>query len=118
MPSAALVRVVNAKVSLEYIDTSGRMHVMQLKSWPADKVFFPAKDVLVKITKEAHGTPHYPPGIGKILVKLLFGRVWRETGLPKGLLGTIQSKHLAQIPRKPHGRPFPPQNNVFRAPAF
>ena len=38
--------------------------------------------------------------------------------MPKGLLGTIQSNPLAQIPLKPHGEPIPPQNHVFRAPVF
>ena len=39
-------------------------------------------------------------------------------GLPKSLLDTIQSNPLAQIPLKPHGRPFPPQNHVFRVTCF
>ena len=36
--------------------------------------------------------------------------------MPKGLLGTLQSNPLAQIPIKPHREPFLPQNHVFRAP--
>ena len=38
--------------------------------------------------------------------------------LPKGLLGTIQSKPLAQIPPKPHGGPFSSQNHVFSGGIF
>ena len=38
--------------------------------------------------------------------------------LPKGLQGTIQSIPLSQIPLKPHGGPFPPQNHVFQIPVF
>ena len=56
--------------------------------------------------------------MGKILVKLFFKRVWGKTALPKGLLGTIQSISLAQIPLKPHGVPFPPQNHFFPGPIF
>ena len=34
-------------------------------------------------------------------------------GLPKRLLGTIQSISVLQIPLKHRGKPFPPQNHLF-----
>ena len=68
-----------------------------------------------------HGGPGGPPNWSRNpgrSRKLFSGRVWGEMALPKGLLGTIQSNPLAQIPLKPHGEPLSPQNHVFRAPFF
>ena len=48
------------------------------------------------------GAQFFFPGDGKIPVKCFSGRVWGEMALPKGLLGTIQSISLAQIPVKTH----------------
>ena len=75
-------------------------------------------------TKDCQGPPRIARAhkkklkTGQIPVKQFPGRVWGGTGLPKGLLGPLQSIPLAQIPPKPHGGPFPPQNHVFRAPFF
>ena len=46
------------------------------------------------------------------------GRVWGETGLPKGLLGTIQSIPPARIPVKPLGEGFLVENHLFPGPIF
>ena len=63
--------------------------------------------------------PGGPPGfsgLGKIPVKPFPGKVWGEIGPPKGFLGTIQTILPAKRPGIPHGRPIPPQRNVFQAP--
>ena len=62
------------------------------------------------------GGPPLPPGLEDIPVKLFFKKVLGGTGLPKDLLGTIQSNPLAQLPQKTHGEPISPQIHVFQAP--
>ena len=60
--------------------------------------------------------PSFFWGLGKILVKPSPGRVSAEIGTPKGLLGTIQTIHLARNLGKPPGEPILPQNHVFSPP--
>ena len=53
--------------------------------------------------------------MGKILVSLFFNRVWGETGLPEGLLATIQSIGVAGTPTFSNLALLPKQNHIFWA---
>ena len=64
-------------------------------------------------TRGPGGAPHYPPGLGEILVEPFFNRVWGETGLPKGLLDSIQTIWVAGNPVFSNLGPFPKQHHVL-----